>query len=111
MNTICASNQQLFSSQCEMNIRSCELKTHLYAIAPHYCNKDQDKLGIKSIFHGNLIDNLFIYLSIEYTRECGYDEPLLDIIQNRFTECDTLGHCPMNSYCNTNTNRCCVKGR
>ncbi|CAF4806849.1 unnamed protein product [Rotaria sp. Silwood1] len=87
--SICASNQQLFSSQCEMDIRSCELQTHLYAIAPHYCNKDKDKP--------------------EYTRECGYDEPLFDIIMNRNTECDTIGRCPMNSYCSTQTNRCCVK--
>ncbi|CAF3324637.1 unnamed protein product [Rotaria sp. Silwood1] len=87
--SICASNQQLFSSQCEMDIRSCELQTLLYAIAPHYCNKDKDKP--------------------EYTRECGYDEPLFDIIMNRNTECDTIGRCPMNSYCSTQTNRCCVK--
>ncbi|CAF4244959.1 unnamed protein product [Rotaria sp. Silwood2] len=87
--SICASNQQFFSSQCEMDIRSCELQIHLYAIAPHYCNKDRDKP--------------------EYTRECGYDEPLFDTMMNRNTECDTIGRCPMNSYCNTQTNRCCVK--
>jgi hypothetical protein len=28
-----------------MNIRSCELQTHLYAIAPHYCNKNKDESG------------------------------------------------------------------
>jgi len=50
-------------------------------------------------------------LSIEYTRECNYDEPLFDIVLNRNTECDTIGRCPMNSYCNTETNRCCVKGK
>ncbi|CAF4646431.1 unnamed protein product, partial [Rotaria magnacalcarata] len=26
-----------------MDIRSCELQIHLYAIAPHYCNKDNNK--------------------------------------------------------------------
>ncbi|CAF3381609.1 unnamed protein product [Rotaria socialis] len=87
--SICASNQQLFASQCEMDIRSCELQIHLYAIAPHYCNKDNDKP--------------------DYTRECGYDEPLFDIVQSRTTECDTIGRCPMNSFCNAQTNRCCVK--
>ncbi|CAF0752008.1 unnamed protein product [Adineta ricciae] len=87
--TICASNQQLFSSQCEMNIRSCELQTHLYAIAPQYCTRETN--------------------DPDYNRECNYDEPLFDAILNRNTECDTLGRCPMNSYCNPQTNRCCVR--
>lgn len=47
---------------------------------------------------------------LEYTRECAYDESLMDATLNHPTECDTLGRCPMNSYCNTQTNRCCVKG-
>jgi hypothetical protein len=54
---------------------------------------------------------IIFFLSIEYTRECGYDEPLFDTITYRNIECDTLGRCPMNSYCNTQTNRCCVKGK
>ncbi|CAF3750071.1 unnamed protein product [Adineta steineri] len=87
--SICANNQQLFSSQCEMNIRSCELQTHLYVIEPRHCIQDKS--------------------NSEYTRECGYDEPLFDTILHRNTECDTIGRCPMNSYCNTHTNRCCVK--
>jgi hypothetical protein len=28
-----------------MNIRSCELQIHLYAIAPHHCTKDKDESG------------------------------------------------------------------
>jgi len=87
--SICASNQQLFSSQCEMNIRSCELQTHLYAIAPHHCTKTQDEP--------------------EYSHDCAYDEPVMDYASNRTIECDTLGRCPMNSYCSATTNRCCVK--
>jgi hypothetical protein len=69
-----------------MNIRSCELQTHLYA------------------------HQILIFL-IDYTRECGYDEPLFDSILIRHTECDTIGRCPMNSYCNAQTNRCCIKGK
>ncbi len=34
-----------------MNIRSCELQTHLYAIAPHHCIKDNNESGKnKNIF-------------------------------------------------------------
>lgn len=29
-----------------MDIRSCELKTHLYTVAPHYCTEDKDQKGI-----------------------------------------------------------------
>jgi hypothetical protein len=76
-----------------MNIRSCELQTHLYAIAPHHCTTNTDESS-----------------RIEYTRECAYDEPLFDTISNRSIECDTLGRCPMNSYCNTPAHRCCIKG-
>jgi hypothetical protein len=91
-----------------MNIRSCELQTHLYAIAPHHCTKDKDESGKKKRTHQT---SLFNFFSIEYNRECAYDEPLFDTISNRHIECDTLGRCPMNSYCNTQTNRCCVKGK
>jgi hypothetical protein len=28
-----------------MNIRSCELKTHLYAIAPDHCSKEKAEPG------------------------------------------------------------------
>jgi hypothetical protein len=92
-----------------MNIRSCELQTHLYAIAPHYCTKDKDQSGKRKPLH---IHKIFIIIFlIEYTRECGYDEPLFDTILNRHTECDTIGRCPMNSYCNTQTSRCCIKGK
>ncbi|CAF0927203.1 unnamed protein product [Rotaria sordida] len=87
--TICGSNQELFNSQCEMDIRSCELKTHIYTVAPHYCTKDKD--------------------SMEYTQECGYDESLLDLKLDRHIDCDTMDRCPINSYCNKQTNRCCVK--
>jgi hypothetical protein len=51
---------------------------------------------------------LFI-IRVEYSRECAYDEPLLDLISNRTIECDTLSRCPMNSYCSIPTHRCCVK--
>ncbi len=54
---------------------------------------------------------LSFLFTIEYNRECAYDEPLFDTISNRNIECDTLGRCPMNSYCNTQTNRCCIKGK
>jgi hypothetical protein len=52
-----------------------------------------------------------IFILIEYTRECGYDESLSDLTSNRHVECDTMERCPINSYCNKLTNRCCVKGR
>ncbi|CAF4879182.1 unnamed protein product [Rotaria sp. Silwood1] len=87
--TICGSNQELFNSQCEMDIRSCELKIHIYSVAPHYCTKDKDQ--------------------IEYTRECVYDEPLLDLKSDYHIECDTMERCPLNSFCNKHTNTCCVK--
>lgn len=43
--TICGSNQQLFSNQCEMNVKSCELQTYLYAIAPEHCRDNSEKSG------------------------------------------------------------------
>lgn len=44
-NGICGSNEELFYSQCEMDMRSCELKTHIYTIAPHYCTKEKQQIG------------------------------------------------------------------
>lgn len=64
---------------------------------------------VEKISSALVINRKIVFL--EYTRECAYDEPLLDTTLNHPTECDTLGRCPMNSYCNTQTNRCCVKGR
>jgi len=72
-----------------MDARSCELQTHLYAIAPHHCVKDDDQQ--------------------EYTDECGYDEVLVDLKLNRHVECDVMDRCPLNSYCRTQSHRCCVK--
>ncbi|UJR13720.1 hypothetical protein I4U23_000731 [Adineta vaga] len=86
---ICGSNQELFYSQCEMDVRSCELNTHLYTVSPHYCIQDRDQT--------------------KYTFECGYDEILLDLTSDHHIECDAFERCPMNSYCNKQTNRCCVK--
>ncbi len=45
-----------------MDIRSCELKTHLYTIAPHYCTKDNDKTGKFFEQHDDLI--LFFFFRI-----------------------------------------------
>ena len=89
-----------------MDVRSCELNTHLYTVAPHYCIKDKDQTGNskeKKKFRKNFV--------VEYTSECGYDEPLYDFTLNRHVECDNIERCPMNSYCNKQLNRCCVKGR
>jgi hypothetical protein len=88
-----------------MDIRSCELKTHLYTIAPHYCTKENDQTG--KIFEDD--DSILLFF-LEYNQECGgYDEPLFDLNLNRHIECDTIERCPLNSYCNKQTNRCCVK--
>jgi hypothetical protein len=43
-----------------MNIRSCELQTHLYAIAPHHCTKDKDESGKKKRTHQTSLFNLTI---------------------------------------------------
>ncbi|CAF1014592.1 unnamed protein product [Adineta ricciae] len=88
-NPICGSNQELFYSQCEMDVRSCELNTHLYAVSPHYCIQYHDQK--------------------KYTFECGYDEVLVDLNLNHYIECDAFERCPINSYCNKQTNRCCIK--
>ncbi|CAF1289873.1 unnamed protein product [Adineta steineri] len=86
---ICGSNRELFYSQCEMDIRSCELNTHIYTISPQDCILDKDQP--------------------EYTSECGYDELLIDLKTNHYIECGTSKQCPINSYCNKQTNRCCIK--
>ena len=49
------------------------------------------------------------FCCLEYSEGCDYDEPLLDSTSNRPIECDTIDRCPFNSYCNKQTNRCCVK--
>jgi hypothetical protein len=92
-----------------MNIRACELKTHLYAIAPHHCSQQMDEPGFLSLSQARQL-HLHPHPRLEYSRECAYDEPLTDLISNRTIECDPLSRCPMNSYCNTPTHRCCVKG-
>lgn len=56
------------------------------------------------------VANFMPHFSVEYSHDCGYDEAVMDYASNRTIECDTLGRCPMNSYCNAATNRCCVKG-
>lgn len=95
-----------------MNIRSCELRTHLYAIAPDHCKQDKQQSGnINNLLKKKKKQQIYIYVVADYTRECAYDEPLFDAMINRNIECDTLGRCPMNSYCNTVTNRCCVKSK
>lgn len=105
---ICGSNQELFYSQCEMDVRSCELQTHLYAIAPHYCTKQTEEAGkIVNVF--NHLNSKMFFCCLEYSEGCDYDEPLLDSTSNRPIECDTIDRCPFNSYCNKQTNRCCVK--
>ena len=88
-----------------MDVRSCELKTHLYAIAPHYCTKQTDETG--KIFYD--LNESMLFLLLEYNEGCDYDEPLLDSTSNRQIECDTIERCPYNSYCNKKSNRCCVK--
>lgn len=39
-----------------MNIRSCELQTHLYAIEPHYCTKDTEQTGREILRHSSFIE-------------------------------------------------------
>jgi len=94
-----------------MEIRSCELKTHLYTVSPHYCTKYKDQTGIsKERSFIRMWDKTFCFV-IEYTAECGYDERLVDLKFNHHIECDTFERCPINSYCNKQTNRCCINGK
>lgn len=44
-----------------MNIRSCELQTHLYAIAPHHCTKDKDESGKKIINNSNFSHKIYCF--------------------------------------------------
>ncbi len=92
-----------------MDIRSCELKTHLYTIAPHFCTKEKDETGKLFEENDDSIQSYFFVVCLAYHEECGYDEPLYDLDLNRHMECDTIERCPLNSYCNKQTNRCCVK--
>jgi len=69
------------------------------------------KIKIKQVTFLNKYNAYTLFSYLEFNHECGYDEPLFDLTLNHHIECDTIERCPLNSYCNKQTNRCCVKGR